>query len=311
MSHEWFECWIRHFSHGDDLAILTSWRDGQLAAAAPMHLVREDRGGVSTRVLAFLSSSISPRCNFLVEDAGDAGPLFETMLQLDDWDLVETRDVEAGQPVTAQWLAYLAAQSRLPYRIDSGRMSPFLSTASGWDVYWASRSRSFRIHLERGRRRLAKARSVTMSRVDQAGPFADVFGELVETSARSWKRTLSTDLKSRPTLQAFLLDFGWAMRDPAPFEAWVLRIDGTVAAFDYYLRSPNTLSLMRTDFDPAFKYFSPGNNLRYQILIDLFARGRSWEYDMGGRAHAYKLDWADRIRSHHTVTVSRFPPVPA
>jgi CelD/BcsL family acetyltransferase involved in cellulose biosynthesis len=147
--------------------------------------------------------------------------------------------------------------------------------------------------------------------VDQPAPFTDIFGELVETSARSWKRTLSRDLKSRPDLQAFLLDFGGTMGDRAPFEVWILRIDGTVAAFDYYLRSRNTLSLMRTDFDPAFKYFSPGNNLRYHILADLFTRDRAWEYDMGGQAHPYKLEWADRIRPHHTVTVSRLPPVPA
>jgi CelD/BcsL family acetyltransferase involved in cellulose biosynthesis len=304
MRHEWFECWIKHFANCEDLAILTSWRDGQLAAAAPMHVVREDRGGASRRVLQFLSSSISPRCNFLVADVGDAADLFEAVLQLGDWDLVETRNLEASRRSTAEWVAYLA-QSDLLHRIDPGRMSPFLRTGPGWDVYWASLSRSFRTHLQRGLKRLEKATSVAVSRVDRYEPFVSIFDELVETSARSWKRAGGTDLGSRPQLQSFLLEFSGAIRDAAPVETWVLRIDGTVAAFDYYLRSGNTLSLMRTDFDVDLKYYSPGNNLRYHILSDLFARDEPWEYDMGGRAHAYKLEWAHQIRPHHTVVVSR------
>jgi CelD/BcsL family acetyltransferase involved in cellulose biosynthesis len=305
MRHEWLDCWIKHFGNSDELAVLTSWRDGQLVAAAPMHVVREIRGGVETRVLTFLSSSISPRCNFLVKDVGEATDLFDGMLGLDNWDFVETQNVEDGKAITAQWLAYLAAQSQLPHRVDPGRLSPFLRTGSGWGVYWASLSRSFRTHLERGLKRLNRAKSFEVSRVDQPGPFARIFHELVETSARSWKRPLGRDLKSRPELQSFLLDFGGAMGDAAPFEAWVLRIDGAVAAFDYYLRSRTTLSLMRTDFDHDLKYFSPGNNLRYHILTDLFARDQNWEYDMGGRAHPYKLEWANQIRRHHTVVVSR------
>ena len=112
MRHEWLDCWIKHFGNSDELAVLTSWRDGQLVAAAPMHVVREIRGGVETRVLTFLSSSISPRCNFLVKDVGEATDLFDGMLGLDNWDFVETQNVEDGKAITAQWLAYLAAQSQ-------------------------------------------------------------------------------------------------------------------------------------------------------------------------------------------------------
>jgi hypothetical protein len=305
MTHEWFRCWLQHFGDPAGLAILTGWRDGQLVAAAPMHIVREKRRGLPFRTLTFLASAISPPCNFLIEDRGDPTTLFDGILALDGWDVLETRDLDDAKRATGQWVEYLAGRRDLPYRLIPAQMRPFISTEAGWERYWASLSRSFRIHLKRGVGRLEKAESFTVERVDEHEAFVRVFGELVETSARSWKGSQGTDLKSRPNLQAFLLAFGAAFVDPAPFEAWILRIGGTMAAFDYYIRSGRTLALMRTDFDADFGYYSPGNGLRYHILTDLFARDAVWGYDMGGHARGYKLDWTTRTRQHQTVAVPR------
>ena len=61
------------------------------------------------------------------------------------------------------------------------------------------------------------------------------------------------------------------------------------------------MSLIRTDFDPRFKFYSPGSCLRYLTLVELFDSSRVHEYDFGGRDYDYKLKWTDRVREHWNI----------
>jgi len=99
------------------------------------------------------------------------------------------------------------------------------------------------------------------------------------------------------------MDFSRKAADLELFEVWILKINDRVATFNYYLKKGNRLSLIRSDFDLDFKYYSPGINLTFFLLKDLFERGGVWEYDMGGEAYAYKLEWTDKIREHIDITV--------
>jgi CelD/BcsL family acetyltransferase involved in cellulose biosynthesis len=132
-----------------------------------------------------------------------------------------------------------------------------------------------------------------------------IFSKLVDASARSWKVTEGTDLGSLPEVQRFLLEVAQQSGDAGLLETWVLWIDKQVAAFDIYARGPRSLSLLRTDFDLAFRHYGPGNGLRVAIMKDLFEREQVWEYDFGGQNYPYKLRWTKSVRRHNDVTASR------
>jgi CelD/BcsL family acetyltransferase involved in cellulose biosynthesis len=84
---------------------------------------------------------------------------------------------------------------------------------------------------------------------------------------------------------------------------YILEIEGTAVAFEYFLRFNNRYSLIRCDYDRDYSYYSPGNSLRLLALRDMLCFNQQVEYDLGGDAYSYKLEWAERIRPHLTLTV--------
>lgn len=302
MKHEWFECWIRNLGNLDNLMIPAAWLDGQLMAVAPMQIARERIKGFPVKVLCFLSSGISPRCNFIVHESFKEEDFFDYIFGLKGWDLIITRDIDSDLDITKAYIEYLNSH-KMKYKIEPGRMSPFLKTESSWDEYWRALSKSFRTNLNTGMNRLKKDnRTFNAYKVDDYETFDRILDRLVETSARSWKGEVGSDLRSTPELLSFYIDFSRKVSDMGLFELWVLEIDGRIAAFDYHLKGENALSLIRTDFDLEYKFYSPGNAIKLFLLKDLFNRPEVWEYDLGGQAVDYKAKWAHGVKEHHLIT---------
>jgi CelD/BcsL family acetyltransferase involved in cellulose biosynthesis len=300
MTHEWFEAWIKNLGDPNRICLGAAWSDGQLAAVAPMQLKGMRVRGIPVRALSFLSSGVSPRCGFILHPDGPAESLFRPMLAKGDWDVAILKNLPTDAAASQRFLSFLETDARGSHFVEGGRRSPYLRTEGDFETYWKSRSRSLRQSLRTSMNRLKRDdRSHEIEKIEDGEVFSELFDGLLETSGSSWKGGLQTDLASRRDLQGLYLDFSRTC--PGRFETWILRIDGEIAGFDYYLRGPRALSLIRTDFDPRYEFYSPGNCLRMLTLQDLFSRPEVWEYDTGGRAYAYKTKWTDRIREHVDV----------
>ena len=303
MRHEWFECWIRKLGRKDNLMILTAWQGNYLMAIAPMQIINNRIKGFFVKVLCYLSSGITPRCNFIIHESIDVSGFFNAILKLKGWDLFNVQNVEADLDITKKYIDFLDSCKK-KYYLEPSRMSPFLLTTDTWDSYKKTLSKSFRTNLNNGVNRLKREKSFRVYRVTEYNKFEQILDQLVETSAKSWKVHDSSDLKSTPDMLSFYVDFTRHASDLGLFELWVLEIDNQVAVFDYYLKANNKLSLIRTDFDLDFKFYNPGNTLKQYILIDLFNRPGVWEYDMGGQAADYKIKWTNQLRKHYHITIN-------
>jgi len=297
MRHEWFACWLAHFSGSSALCCAVARDRDRLVAAAPMLVSRERIKGLSARVLGFAASTITPRCNVILASDCAAEAFFAFLLAIPGVDLVVARGLDREAAATAAFTGFLNQTGRAAVS-EPGRLSPFITTGGAWEDYFRSLPKSFRQNLRTGANKLGRAGDVSIKKVDTYVEFKHLLPELVNVSARSWKAAEGTDLGSLPQVVAFLDDFSRLGEPAGLWELWVLFLDGRPIAFDYYLCGPQRLSLIRTDFDLAFKDLSPGHNLQQAVLQDLFARPGVWEHDMGGQAYGYKLRWTDKLRPH-------------
>jgi len=214
-----------------------------------------------------------------------------------NWDLLIANNIDTALEITKSFLEYLKQNDKIKYQIE-----PFLKTDCSWDEYRKTLSKSFRNNLNTTINRLKKTGSHKIIKITEYNEFDSVLDRLLQTSSKSWKGRAGTDLKSTPDLLSFYKNFTRKSSDLKLFELWALEIDNKIAAFDYYLKCKNRLSLIRTDFDLDFKFYNPGNALKLFILEDVFKRDGVWEYDMGGQAVNYKTKWANRLREHLIIT---------
>lgn len=88
---------------------------------------------------------------------------------------------------------------------------------------------------------------------------------------------------------------GWLM-------AWVLKIKGVPIAMEYDLEYQKKVYALRADFDEAYKEYSPGGYLEYQIIKYLFEHGYC-EYNTGPGLKTYKLRWTGQLKENVAVQV--------
>jgi hypothetical protein len=263
MRHEWFECWIKNLGRPRNLMIHTGWSEGQLAAIAPLQCGRQRFKGLPARTLSFLASGITPRCNFIVHESVKAQEFFEAIFRLPSYDLVYTMGMDADLCITHKYIEFLREHKTGKYAIEPGRRSPFLVTKTDWEEYRRLLPKQFRTNLNTGLNKLKRAAdSYQVIKVTDYRGLADVFKQLVETSAKSWKGQTETDLKATPAQLSFFKEFSRKTSDQQLYEVWLLRIDDKLAAFEYYLKGNRKLSAIRTDFDMSFKRYSPGHSLK-------------------------------------------------
>ncbi len=304
MKHEWFAEWIKAFGVRRTLAVVTIWSEGQLTAIAPLYRKDFHMRGLKVSGFGFLSSNISPRCNFIAAEASALDQLFEETLNLPDWNMLVTDNMEAEETTTRQYLEFLDAESRRNnVEVVDGRQSPYMMVKGDWEDYWQSLSSSRRYYFNRHQKKLEKAGSHEVIHITDAAQFQKFLPTMYEISQKSWKGDVGTHLDTDSSEGKMYAGF-----TPVGLENdWVtlsaLRIEDRIVGFDYFLKCGNRHSLIRTDYDTEFKRFSPGNMLKLHTLQNIFKENVVGEFDLGGDPAPYKQDWCDRIRKHITVTV--------
>ncbi len=304
MRHEWFATWVKHLGEPRELAIYTAWRDGLLVAAAPLRITSQKLKGLPVRTLAFLTSSVAPRCNFLVHPSYSSEEFFENVFCIKGWDMMLLQGLEAGQDITREFLDFLGRRHSRRFNLEPGRQSPYLMVEGGWDDYLQGLSKKHRKNINQGLNRLSKLESHGFRKIHDFAEIECVFDQVVAISDKSWKKTTGTSLSVQEKQRSFYREFCEMGSPDGLWEMRLMKAGDEYIAFNFFLRHGNRLSGIRTDFDEKYKYYGPGQMMIYFTLMDLFSGGEKWEFDMGGMAADFKLDWTEKTREHYIVNVA-------
>ncbi|MEE9553432.1 MAG: GNAT family N-acetyltransferase [candidate division Zixibacteria bacterium] len=304
MKHQWFSEWIKAYEVKNSLTIVTIWRDGQLVAAAPLYRKPLKFKKVKARGIGFLSSGVSPRCNFIALDNQAMGELITAVLGLSKWDILITDNMEKNTFFTEYFIDFLkSAKNNYSYNMEPGFQSLYLPIEGSWDNYWKSLSRKWRTNFKRySLERLETVRSFEVNHIRAESEGVEFFPEMFNISKKSWKASVENHLVPDSPLGRLYSNF-----TPIGLrQGWIyipnLKINGSFAGYVYFLHHNGKYVGIRAEFDEDFKSCSPGNNLHLAIIKDLFKSGQTCEYDLGPDA-LYKRNFCDKIKKHVTVFV--------
>lgn len=305
MLHEWFKHWMVDFDRVEGLNIVVVYDGDKLVAIAPMRIVKEKLRYFPCKVLTFLSSSISPRCNFIIDDSIDADLFFEFIFnELKGWNIIITNDMDEDDPSTKKYLKYLQKNYPNRYTQNANRVSPYRVHDTDWDSCFNALSKSYRRNIKQAYRnaeRLGKLEIEKFFTYEQLEPHIE---KIFAVSGKSWKASDGTDLISTKEIAAFYANFSKETSDKKLWQLVAIKIDGEYIAFDYCVVYKNRITGLRSDFDETFRKIMPGHIIRSEVVKDLIAREETWEYDWGGNVTENKLGWTDQQRNHIGIAVS-------
>jgi CelD/BcsL family acetyltransferase involved in cellulose biosynthesis len=305
MRHLWFEEMARAYSLDGFLAVVTLWRDGQLAAVAPVYRNRQPFKGIRTKAISFIAGEPTPRCNFIAADVDLIEPLVGKMMNLSDWDILYLENMEEDAASTKRYLELLETDRYgSGFQSSEGLQSPFMTIRGSWDDYWNSLSKKRRKHLNKMCfRRLDKAASYRFKRIESGDEFEEFASNMIGISGKSWKSERGTHIQAESSEGRFYAGFTPKAMEQGLVAIYTIELNGRLAGFEYLLKSGCNYSATRCDFDQEFKYYSPGSNLKIAIIKHLSEMDGPCKYDLTGAAYQYKLEWCSEIRSHLTITV--------
>ncbi|MBU1317617.1 MAG: GNAT family N-acetyltransferase [candidate division Zixibacteria bacterium] len=305
MRHLWYAEVIKAYFANDTLAVVIIRRDGQLVAAAPMRRTVYRIRGLGVKTLSFISTEITPRCNFIVADSDLLEPLVMSVIGAPDWDVLYAKNLEENAATTKKFIELIGnSLDNHGSQVIEGLLSPYLHTSGSWEEYWQSFSKKRRRTLTAySIKRLEEAGSGEISRIESQEELREFLPRMFEISAASWKADTNDHLRPDSPEGRFYLGFTPAALASDQVLIYTIKIDGKYVGFDYYLRCGNSYTGSRSDYNERYKYYSPGNNLKLAAIRHLFEQEQECVYDLGGDAHQYKLDWGCEIRRHLTFTI--------
>ncbi len=298
LRHEWFDAawqW-RRLEEGTRLLILGVYRGDRLAGALPLVRRTVRAGGVTQRALEFLTVPDVQMCDLIVaddeRDAVSAAFAAELRRRAGSWDALRLTHLPE-ESIAAGALAHaLRAQGVGAAHAPWGG-NPFIDLTSGWDAYYATRSRSVKKSINLAANRLRKSGEVDVAWLQpgQRDGVTAAVERIADISARSWKIETGNSL-NYPGPAAFIRRLSALAAEQGWLSVWELSIGQRPVAMEYQLVFDGKVHALRSDFDAAFQEMSPGANLNRHLLETLFS-GSLRRYYLGPGDNAYKARWSD------------------
>jgi len=215
------------------------------------------------------------------------------------WDSVRL----AEQPLDSlpRELRDWALEQNLSLNRGSEIIDPHVNLDTGWQEFFASRSKSLRKNFRRKLRKLQSLGNFEMQSVTNPQSNEEPFTRYLEVANKGWKATISTSLESRPETQSFYRDliassngeFDWCFR--------FLTISDEPIAATFGLLYQGNYSSIEICHNLQYEIFSPGFVLTGLELEDCMRDERFKEFDFLSGTLDNKSSWSTGLRKTRDV----------
>lgn len=297
LSHDWFRCCLGAYADEKKLFVLRVRDAGRTVGIAPMWRYRDTVRTLPVRRIGFISAPDTALADFIVQHDRRLEVIGAVLHYLhaqrrDIWDVLTLTQWPTDSPNCAALLDILRAQ-RARFFLGVSTMTPYLPIEGDWEKFLNTRSPRFRKTHRNVINRMEKLPNVEVQCFHQ-DPAGTALEDILRVSGKSWKQEQNIALGNRGETRRFfevLTDLaarrGWLL-------LWLLKVDGLPIAMEYDLEHDGKVYALRADYDEAYREYSPGAYLEYQILKHFFQKGYVG-YSFGPGLNPYKLHWTEAL----------------
>jgi CelD/BcsL family acetyltransferase involved in cellulose biosynthesis len=302
--HEFIRSYLDNFAPEAGLQIgCARDRSGRLSAVLPLIASRGSIRGFPVRQLEAPANVHSLRFDLIDRDGADgASTVFEGLARNPKWDVIRISDVpEDGKA----WRLYRRAQScGFPTGAWESQRSPYLLLPASHEELMRGLRGKFKANLHRRKRRLAETGRVTVEHLRGESFSESDLETCFDIERRGWKGRQGSAVTQSRAVHGFHREIFRTPWFRERLSVFILKVAGNPIAFHYGHTVDGVFSLVMTSYDEAYREFGPGHILTDEVLADCISK-RLREFDFLGCDLPWKLDWTDRVRSHHWLFIFR------
>jgi len=302
LTHEWFHCWWLGYKQGRKLYILVIKENEKIIGIVPL-LLTDDyyRRRLKVKKICFLESGITPRVDFISSAERKADVIRTTIEYLLEnnrlWDMAKFNKILSTLD-TYNSLNDTLINKSVFFGVTQSLLTPFISTDSDWDSYYADRSRKFRKVMRNKINRIKRQGKFEVQRIRDKDELEKNLPIIFKISKNSWKATEKTSIPNIAEQLVFYKKLTSLGGQRGWINIWLLKCNNKPIAFEYHLRYKGKAYSIRADYDDEYKDLSPGSFLEYNIIRNLFEDPEVIEYDFCGDNYQYTLNWTTTIKEH-------------
>jgi CelD/BcsL family acetyltransferase involved in cellulose biosynthesis len=305
LTYDWFRCCVVAHSRGKEMFTLAVKDGSNLIGIAPLWRQRDVFRKIPIRKIGFMSCPDTQMADFIVED----GRRSEVLMAFLDymfherkgaWDMLTLEQWPAESMNYKAFQAILQGQ-RKRFFTGISSVTPYIPIRGEWEPFLQTLSVRFRKTRRNITNRIEKLNKLEIQCFRQ-DPTGSVFKDVAAVSGKSWKQEEGIAITSQEETNQFFAALTDAAGPKGLLLIWILKLDGTPIAMEYDLEADGKVYALRADYDEAYKEYSPGAYLEYQIVKSLFKEGYQ-EYSIGPGLNAYKLQWTEQSWENMTLHV--------
>lgn len=305
LHYGYLEAWWRHKGAGEwpqaELALVTGWKDGRLAAVAPLFLVEHD----GARALMFLGSiELSDYLDFIVREE-DLHPFLTGLAgflegpDLPSWDRLDLYNVREDSPSLME-LEQIAEGKGWGFSQEQAMKAPCLPLPGSWEAYLASLGKKQRHEIRRKLRRMESSGLDHHWYIVKHGPELD--GE-IEAMLALMADSEEKKAFLQPVRQQFLRDMMRQASGEGRLELAFLEIQGQKAAGFLCFDEFNEVWIYNSGIAPQWGELSPGWVLLARIIAQAIEEGRSAvDFMRGDEEYKYRFGAENRAIQRILIT---------
>jgi len=315
ISHSWLSAWWEAFGDSRSLHIVTCRLNGKLVFCAPLCLYKVKYFGIPIASIEYIANERVDRMQFLFDKAlyeSDKHTIFEefynALFKVNRWGVIKLKNLEKSSPLTIEFIDFLDQKNHLQI-INDQLQSPYSKLPKDWDTFLAGLSPSFRQTVRRKLKKALKSDQVYMKTYTGQ----DFIEPLMQVSKNTWQHAQGTCMGSKTHIKQFYEKIITDADKSGSLYSAILFSDDTPIAFEFNLTCGETLYNFKLGFDSRFSDLSAGMVLKALFIQELLSDNSKIkvnEYDYMGASGGYKLNWADEIRGHVTISLYRRRPLP-
>jgi CelD/BcsL family acetyltransferase involved in cellulose biosynthesis len=289
MLHAWLEESWRHLAGDASMAVVTARRDGRLVGALPLMIHKR----LGLRVATFVGGRESALADLLLDadEPDGTGEAIVRELERLPFDLLDVFGLPADSRLARAAGDDLAVHERVE--------APVMLMPDGFEAaYRAKRGSKRRAEHRRRMRRLLEHGNAEFTIARTLDELQPALEEGFRLNDLRWEGRPDRSLFANPEGQAFHRAVLPRLAQQDLARILLLRSQGRVVAFQYWLAFAGSMVSTRRAFDPSFSQFSPGVLTMLHALEDASAEGLTRVEFLGG-PEPYKLEFCDGFEPLH------------